>query len=184
MMKLLICLIFLTVSNLSFSQEKEAISGQVDKDKLPVPNEKNQLFYLQRDPDANTIVYVLNMEGETLNKSNPVLAHWIRYAEKGQIEKLTFVQRRLAYGINHKEIEPGVYELHIQSYKALKIILSPNLKTGKYQALVKVENSEIILDRIFVRISGGSIFRPNIEYIEVSGRRIDNGKKVHYQFGL
>ena len=183
-MKLLICFFLLVISNLSFSQEQEVISGQVDKTKLPVPKEKNQLFYLQRDPDENTIVYVLNLDGQTLNKSNPVLAYWIRYAENGQIEKLSFVQRRMAYGINHKEIEPGVYELHIQAYKALKIILSPSKKNGKYQAFVNIEGSELILDHLFARISGGSIFRPNIEYFEVSGRRIDNGKKVTHRFTL
>lgn len=183
-MKLFACLLFLTVSNLSFSQEKEVISNQVDKERLPVPYEKNQLFYLQRDPDANTVVYVLNLENEKLSKSNPVLAYWIRYEEKGQIEKLTFVQRRMAYGINQREIEPGVYELHLQAYKTLKIILAPNPKTGKYQALVKVDGSDIILDRIFARIAGGSFFKPNIDYFEVSGHRVDNGKKVSYRFNL
>ena len=183
-MKLLLCLFFLTSSTLSFSQEKEVILNQVNKDKLPVPNEKNQLFYLQRDPDENTVVYVLNIENEKLDKANPVLAYWIRYKEGGKKEKLTFLQRRMAYGINHKEIEPGTFELHLQAYKALTIILSQNHKSGKYQALVKIEGREILLERIFARISGGSFLKPNVEYFEISGRRVDNGKAISYRFDL
>lgn len=182
-MKLIICFSLLTISIFSFSQDRN-ISTQVDKGKLPIPNEKNQLFYLQRDPDANTIVYVLNLEDGKLNPSNPVLAYWIRYADRGRIEKLTFFQRRMAYGINQKEIEPGVYELQIQAYKALKITLAPHPKSGKYQALVNIEDNILILDRIFVRIIGGSFLKPNVEYFEVSGHRADNGKKVDYRFEL
>lgn len=183
-MKLIICFSLLTISIFSFSQEREIITNQVDKGKLPVPHEKNQLFYLQRDPDANTIVYVLNLEDQKLNPSHPVLAYWIRYEDAGKIEKLTFLQRRMAYGINHKEIEPGVYELHIQAHKALKITLTPNPKTGRYQALVKIEGRHIILDRIFARIIGGSFLKPNVEYFEVSGHLVDNGKKISYRFDL
>src|SRR5690606_22140065 len=102
--------------------------------------EKNQLFYLQRDPDENTIVYVLNIKNEKLNESTPVVGYWIRYEDEGQIEKLTLLQRTMAYGVSQKEIEPGIYELHLQAYKKLKIILAPNPKTGKYQALVKTED--------------------------------------------
>jgi hypothetical protein len=183
-MKLLVLFSLLTVSTVSFSQEKEIISSHVNKEKLPIPNEKNQLFYLQRDPDINTIIYVLNIQNGKLNTSNPVLSYWIRYADRGQTEKLTFIQRRMAYGISHKEIEPGIYELHLPAYKALKITLSENRKTGKYQALVKIEGNDIILNNIFVRITGGSFFKPNVQYIEISGNNLKSGKKVEHRVEL
>lgn len=183
-MKLLVCLLFVSISPLLFAQEKEVTSNQVDKENLPIPDERNQLFYLQRDPDANTIVYVLNIENNKLNESIPVVAYWIRYEEQRQIEKLTLLQRKMAYGVSQKEIEPGIYELHLHAYKKLKIILSPHPQTGKYQALVKTEDYDIVLNRIFARINGGSFFKPNVEYFEISGRRLDNGAKVSYRYNL
>lgn len=170
------------ITNLSFSQENETLKGLVDKDKLPVPKEDNQLFYLQRDPDLNTIVYTLNLKDGKLNTSEPVHAYWIRYAEDGSSKKLNFIQRKMAYGISHTEIEPGVYEIHVQAYKPLKIILSKNKKTKKYQTFVKVKDTNIILDRIFVRIDGGSLFKPNVKYIEICGRDSSTGKEVNYQY--
>lgn len=183
-MRLLALISLLTISTILFSQDKEIVSSHVDKQKLPIPKEKDQLFYLQRDPDSNTIVYTLNIQNGKLDASNPVLSYWIRYADKGQIEKLSFLQRRMAYGISHKEIEPGVYELHLQAYKPLKIILSESKNTGKYQAVVKVENNEIILNSIFVRITGGSFFKPNVQYIEIVGHNLKNGKRIKHRFKL
>lgn len=184
-MRFIVCLFFLMTAMISFSQEKEVIRGQVNKDVLPVPHEKNQLFYLQRDPDINTIVYALNIDQDgELNRSNPVHAYWIRYTEQGQVEKLSFIQRKMAYGINHKELSPNVYEIHVQAYKPLKIILSRNDKTGKYQALVNIKDKNILLNRIFVRINGGSLFKPNVQYIEICGHNIANGKEINYRFDL
>ena len=185
-MRIIICL-FLLITALgipAFSQEKEAFAGQINKDNLPVPNEPNQLFYLQRDPDYNTIIYTLNIENGQLNLSEPVLNYWIRYAENGQTQKLSFIQRRMAYGIHVKELDAGVFELRVQAYKSLKIILSKNAKTEKYQASVKVKDKDILLSRIFVRIDGGSLFKPNVEYIEIFGKNKATGKDVTYRVDI
>src|SRR5699024_9093885 len=125
-MKFTICTLLTFISTACLSQESTAISKQVDKLSLPVPTEKNQLFYLQRDPDAKTVVYALNMNEGELDLSNPVIAYWVRYAESGQTQKLSFFQRKMAYGINHKEVDNERYELYIQAYKALKISLVPD----------------------------------------------------------
>lgn len=183
-MRAIVCLFLLILGSPSFAQEKEVISGQINKDKLPVPHEINQLFYLQRDPDLNTVVYALNIQNGELNQSEPVLPYWIRYADKGQNQKLSFIQRKMAYGINHKELEPGVFELHVQAYKPLKILLSKNEKSGKYQALVKIKETDILLNRIFVRINGGSFFKPNVQYIEICGHNAATGKEINYRFDL
>lgn len=183
-MKVLTCLLLIVLSFKGFSQDKNASATLVDKDKLPIPNEKDQLFYLQRDPNTNTVIYSLNMKDGKPDPSNPVLAYWIRYADTGEKEKLSFMQRRMAYGISHKEIQPGVFEMHLQAYKALTIRLSPNSQTGKYQALVKVKDDEIILNRLFARVLGGSIFKPKVEYIEVYGTSLKSGKNVCYRFDL
>ena len=45
-----------------------ADKANAQKEVLPVPKEENQLFYLQRDPNSNTVVYSLNIkDGETFS---------------------------------------------------------------------------------------------------------------------
>lgn len=184
MIRFVAFLFFFTIGNAVFSQDQELSKNQVDKEDLPVPAEENQLFYLQRDPDANTVIYVLNLEEGELNLKDPVQAYWIRYADKGQKQKLSFIQRKMAYGIGYKDLENGDYELFIQAYKPLQILLTNKNKSGKYHAYVEFENQRILLNRIFVRIAGGSLFKPNIQYVEIQGINVQNNKVINHKFEL
>ncbi len=159
---------------LFFALGAKAQEGDFDKqvavDRLPVPNEKQQLFYLQRDPDENTLVYQLNMTGGAVDPDEPVSVYWIRYAEDGQKKGLNFVQRTMAYGISHKALGNGDFELRLVSYKTLPLRLSYCKERKDYRVLATINDREAILDRIFVRIKGGSMFTPDIAYYELSGR--------------
>src|SRR5580765_3967987 len=68
---------------------------------FPVPSgNDNQLFYLQRTPNTNTVVYeVKYTKTGQLDTTEPVHVFWIRYAEKGQRAELSYIQRHFAYGI-------------------------------------------------------------------------------------
>src|SRR4051812_538498 len=70
------------------------------QENFPVPPASaSQLFYLQRTPNTNTIVYELNLKNGVPDADNPVHAFWLRYQEKGQQEELSYIQRKFAYGI-------------------------------------------------------------------------------------
>ena len=153
-----------------------------NKEKFPIPKEENQLFYLQRDPNTNTVIYTLNINDGEIDEDSPVKAHWIRYAEDGQRSDLSFIQRRMAYGVHHKKINENEYDIRIQAYKDLPIRIKYSASTKKYQAYTKIENQEILLKRIFVRISGGSLFNPDVEYIEVSGIDPQSKSKKSHRF--
>ncbi|HET7116164.1 MAG TPA: DUF4833 domain-containing protein, partial [Hanamia sp.] len=69
-------------------------------DTFPVPKrDVYNLFYLQRQPNTNTIMVDLNVKNDQLDMDNPVHVYWIRYQEKGQSEELNWIQRKFAYGI-------------------------------------------------------------------------------------
>ena len=95
------------------------------QDKIfPVPTgNSKQLFYLQRTPNTNTIVYELNYKNGIVDADNPVEGFWIRYQEKGQREELSFIQRKFAYGLKTKKIADNQYELCFVSYKKYKMYL-------------------------------------------------------------
>src|SRR5690606_13713219 len=143
---------------------------QVVVDSLPVPNEQKQLFYMQRDPDENTIVYQLNMIDGAVDTSEPVNAYWIRYAEGGERKKLNFIQRTMAYGVSHQPLENGDVELRLAAYKSLPLRLTYREADKKYVVLADINGRPAILERIFVRILGGSALNPDIAYFELSGR--------------
>lgn len=139
--------------------------------KFPTPQGiSNQLFYLQRDPNTNTIIYELNVNKEgDLNKKEPVKVYWVRYGEKGEKEDLSYIQRKFAYGIQTKELGDNQYELRFVSHKKLPLYLMKSAEDKKYHVYVTVNKKKIQLNRIFVRIEGGSFWLPNVKYVELRG---------------
>ena len=148
------------------------------QDKFPVPQgNKNQLFYLQRTPNTNTIVYELNYNKEVLDAEEPVHVFWIRYTEQGQKEELNFIQRKFAYGLNSTLIAKDKYRLNFVSYKKFLMFLVKG-PDNRYNVFATINQKQVILNRIFVKISGGSFWSPNIEYVELKGIDATTGKEV------
>lgn len=148
------------------------------QEKFPVPvGNPNQLFYLQRTPNTNTIICELNYNNNVLNKDEPVRVYWIRYNDQGQKEELNFIQKKFAYGIKSTPISKDKYELNFVSYKKFPMLLmkGPN---NKYNVYGTINQKQAILNRIFVKINGGSFWAPNVEYIEIKGVDPTNGKEV------
>lgn len=132
------------------------------------PHNPNQLFYLQRPPNANTLIYELNMDNGALNKKQPIHVYWICYAKKGQIEELTDIQRKYAYGIKTTPVDENSYECYLTAYKKLKLYLKEG-NDKRYHIYASVNNKQLIVTRIFISVNGGSLFKPNIDYVELTG---------------
>ncbi|PYF77248.1 DUF4833 domain-containing protein [Pedobacter nutrimenti] len=139
--------------------------------KFPTPKGiANQLFYLQRDPNTNTIICELNVNSKgEVDKEEPIKVYWIRYQDNGEKKDLNYIQRKFAYGIRSEAIGNDQYKLHFVSYKKFPMYLMRSEQDKKYHVYVTVNNKKIELERIFVRIEGGSFWVPNVKYVEVKG---------------
>jgi hypothetical protein len=148
------------------------------QEKFPVPvGVPDQLFYLQRTANTNTIICELNYKGGVLDPEEPIHVFWLRYADKGQREELNFIQKKFAYGIKSTLILIDKYELIFVSYKKFPMILMKG-PGNKYHVYATINQKQAILNRIFVKITGGSFWTPNVEYVEIRGVDPANGKEV------
>ena len=149
---------------------------------FPDPANVSKLFYFQRDPNTNTLIYELNIDkaGE-LNRETPLHVYWIKYADKGQKEELNYIQRKFAYGLNIKEVKPEEWDIHFAAYKKLPLKLLKGVD-GKYHIFTIIGKKQAILNRIFVKIEGGSFWLPNIIYAELKGTDAATGKEVMERF--
>lgn len=164
-----LCMVLFLAGFTLAAQERQSAKKAV-ADSLPVPNEPNQLFYLQRDPDDNTVIYQLNTVDGVVDPDKPVNVYWIRYAEGGTRQELNFLQRTMAYGISHRSLGDGAYELRLAAYKDHPLRLAYCEKSRTHKAYTTIDNRNAVLERIFVRIEGGSMLSPNILYFELTGR--------------
>lgn len=147
-----------------------AMPGGPDRPKFPVPSGiPNMLFYLQRTPNSNTIVYDLNLDKEgKLDVDDPVNVYWIRYTEGGVKKGLNFIQRKFAYGIKVKKLADEKYEIKSVAYDKHPMYLMKSDK-GKYQIFTKIGDTMAALSSIWIQIEGGTFWVPNVVYIEMKG---------------
>ena len=150
-------------------------------DTFPVPSgNKKMLFYVQRTHNTNTIVYELNyINDTTLNPLTPVHPYWIRYANKGEAEELSYIQKQYAYGVVAKLIdkEKQTFKVNFVSYKKRDIFLIRSKTDRSYAAYITIHGKLVKLVRVFVKIEGGSFWVPHITYVEVTGKDL-NGHTV------
>ncbi len=155
--------------------------GDIPVDSMPTPpNNPKQLFYLQRTPNANTIVCELNDDKNGVaDPGAPIHVYWLRYTEQqhGQRAELSYIQRHYAYGISANQIGPDKYELHFVSFKKYSMYLE-RAADQKYHVFSQINGQVAILNRIFVSIHGGSFWFPHVEYVELKGIDPATGKTV------
>jgi hypothetical protein len=140
-----------------------------DSLKFPTPTgNPNQLFFLQRSQNTNTVIYELNLKNGVMDTVEPVHIFWISYAEHGQREELTEIQRKRAYGLATKRITKDHYELQFLANKKYTIDLmkGPDNKFHIYQM---INQKQVILSKIYLQLHGGTLLSPNIEYVVLTG---------------
>lgn len=153
-------------------------SEAIAQDKFPVPTGiANQLFYLQRTANTNTIICELNYKNNQIDEMDPVRVYWIRYEDKGQKEELNFIQKKFAYGIKSTLIAKDKYELNFVSYKKFPMILMKGAN-NQFNVYGIINQKQAIVNRIFVKVNGGSFWSPNVEYVELKGVDPASGKEV------
>ncbi len=146
---------------------------------LPEPKIKNLLFFLQRTPDANTVVYQLNLDkdGAVIEKA-PVKASWIRYEENGMVKELSSVEKKFAYGVQCKQLGNESYEVRLVSYKKLPMYLQKTPTDQQYRLYIKDEGKDLLLKRVFVKVEGGGFWLPKVHYIDLFTVDSENGAQI------
>jgi phosphatidylglycerophosphate synthase len=148
-------------------------------DTFPIPkfNAKTQ-FYVQRTPNTNTIMYELNMKEGVLNEEHPVHVYWIRYAEGGKTQELSYIQRKFAYGVKVTKIAEEKFKLLFAAYDKIPFYLMKST-AGIYHTYVELDGKMVVLKRLYIRIDpGGTFWAPNVKYVEFKGTEVASGKEV------
>jgi hypothetical protein len=152
----------------------------IPEDSMPLPPpDPKRLFYVQRTPNANTIICDLNDKNGVADPADPVHVYWLRYTENqnGHPAELNYIQRTFAYGIKARALSPDKYELHFVSYRKYSMYLE-KAADHRYHVFATINGKVAILQKIFVEIRGGSFWTPHVEYVELKGLDPASGQEV------
>lgn len=150
-------------------------------DSFPIPDGvPNMLFFVQRTPNLNTIVYELNLKNDgKLNEDEPVHPFWIQYAGGGEHRELNYIQRKFAYGLKVEPMDGDRYKLTFVSYKKRNFYLVYAPRDNRYHVYGSINNKVALINRMYIQIDpGGSFWSPNVKYIQLAGREVSTGKEM------
>lgn len=130
--------------------------------------EKAPMFKFARNRDANEIWYAANFNEKGMpDKESPVDVFWLKKTAQNKTEPLTWVQNRLVYGAKVLKNNQDKVEFQFVSYPHRTFVMKNH--NNRYQVFTTSNNQEIIVERIFINISGGSFMLPQISQVKLYG---------------
>jgi hypothetical protein len=145
----------------------------------------NLLFYIQRNQNFNSVVYETNiLAGGLLNLNQPINIHWLKYEKNGIIEQhqLNYLQKKLAYGYQHKVISNDLIEFRFVSYDQMKFFLGKN-SLGRFRVYTKMNDANIEITSMFIYAEDFGVF-PQVKFAEFFGTNVTTGDSFYKKLNL
>jgi hypothetical protein len=143
--------------------------------------DRQHLFKIERSKNANIVQYDAQVGSDgKLFKKEPVVAYWIRLAEQGQVEKLSWIQRTFAYGFKAKldrDRETAELDMSADFGRPIMVIREGD----QYRATAPIDGSQSYLEKIFIQAHGKGI-SVTVEYIELFGEDMQTGESRYQKF--
>lgn len=135
--RLCACLTFLVFwySAPTFAKPRLTVISTVPSATLPVansdfrhPNDRHQVFFLQRTTNANTIVYVAQFDSDgNLDPQTPIAGYWRRFAGQGQVMQFRWYERVFGFGAKTRALPDGSgFEVRFNGIKDQQLLLKQN----------------------------------------------------------
>ena len=133
---------------------------------------KEHILVFERNTNTNYVCYDINLEGGKLNQKEPLNSYWV-LGHETRIESLTFLDRKMAFGVKVVKANEEEAIVHLTAYKNLKIRICKH--NGKWVGIVKLGGHEIILQRMFAQMIPP--MNVKCEYVDVFGTDLKTGEK-------
>lgn len=165
-------------------QVTESASLPAMRPAWPVPNEPNQLFYLQRSQNKNTVVYTALFDTNgTLRADRPAQVYWRRYNTTGERKALKAIEQRFAYGIDVRPRDvPGEYTVSLKPLPELPMLLRQT-GPGKAELLANIGGRMVRAVYAFVTIDETGLI-PRVTAISLHGIDPATGRAVSETFSV
>jgi len=144
-----------------------------------VPDEPNQLFYVQRSPNANTVIYAANLDAKgNLNPSAPIQAFWRKFNIDGSKQPLNFIERMMAYGVRldgRKAGKPVTFSIAALPERKLTVSWD---SAHQPEALMQIGNHLVKVAYVYLQVVEGGLM-PKVPALDIFGTDIASGKAIH-----
>lgn len=143
-----------------------------------VPSWGTSLFSIGRSKDADEIFYAINLtDPNKINVEAPIDVYWLRRTKNDKVEPLTWVQNKFAYGIVYVSKSDSYAKFRFAAYDERTFELKKN-EHDEFRVFTTLDNEEVELNRIFIHITGGTFWIPQIPKVEVYSKVTGSNKAL------
>lgn len=149
---------------------------------FPVPREPNQIFYVQRSINSNTIVYTARVNDRgALDAKRPVEVFWRRFNDDGERKDLSGLERGIAFGVTADPVpgQPGRFMMRVVSYPRRAALL--HMVKGAPRLEGKVAGEPCRLDHAFLAVDDSGRV-PSVTRVDLYGYSLATGALVKESF--
>ena len=140
--------------------------------------ERQSLFKIERSKNANIVQYDAQIGTDSrLYEEEPVIGYWVRLAEQGQIQELSWVQRKLAFGFD-ADFHPESDSVTLNMAADIGPPIQVRLHDGKYRGIVEINGRPSELKKLFIQAHGKGI-SVTVDYIDIHGNDLGTGQETH-----
>jgi len=143
--------------------------------------ERDALFRIERNKNANIVRYDAQVEKDgMLNSKEPVVAYWVRLADKGQVQELSWIQNKFAYGFSAKfNKTDNTATLNMAANLGRTILVRRD--EGDYRAVANIDGVDSYIEKIFIHATGKGT-STKVNYIELYGKAVNSEDEQYERF--
>ena len=133
---------------------------------------KEHIYVFERSTNSNYVCYDINLQDGKLCQKEPLNGYWV-LDDETRLGELTFLERKMAFGIKVVSATEKEARVHMTAYKGLIIRICKH--KGKWVGIVKMNGHEMILTKMFAQMKPP--FKVTCEYVDIYGTDITTGEK-------
>jgi len=134
---------------------------------------RDALFHIERNKNANIVQYDAQIgPNGRLDSKKPVVTYWVRLAEQGQVKKLTWIQRKFAYGFAVK-LDKDENTATLNLVRKIGRTIEVKRVGEDYRAVTQINGVESYIDRLFIHATGKGL-STRVGYIDLHGNAVKN----------
>lgn len=143
------------------------------------PDEPNQLFYIQRSPNSNTVIYAARLDKNgNFDSKTPVEAFWRKFNIDGSKQPLNFMERMMAYGVHVDTIRPGQpITFSVAALPDRTMTLTMDAQHHP-EALLQIGTHTVKVNYVYLQVVEGGLL-PSVPSLDIFGTDTASGKAVH-----
>lgn len=127
------------------------------------------LFTIERSLNNDQIIYFLHLDENGLPKDqDPIQLKWLDNEHTGELIPVNWLKKKFGYGVEILSQNGEEVTFKFVSYDKTYFTLKKDL-WGNYGVFAQINAHMMKIKHVYLKIDGGSFWKPNITEVAVSG---------------